>query len=96
MIEVVLGSEYDDELFSRLAVEVTALGGSMEDKEWTLGGSQEMTVFHIALPDGVLEAVAETYVGLSLRGECSVVELLARRVLPNWSLQRTLERKCGT
>lgn len=88
MIEVVLGPGYDDELFSRLAAEVTALGGSMEDKAWALGGSQEMIVFHIALPGGVLEAVVETHVGLFLRGECSLVELLARRVRPNWSLQR--------
>lgn len=89
MTEIVLGSEYDDALFARLAAEVDALGGSITDKEWTLGGSQEMTVFQIKLPDGEIEAVAETYVGLSLRGTTSLVEQLARRVVPSLSLQKT-------
>ncbi|MDY0747751.1 hypothetical protein SNE35_24825 [Paucibacter sp. R3-3] len=89
MTEIMLGSEYDDALFARLAVEIEALGGSITDKEWTLGGSQEMTVFQIKFPDGEIEAVAETYVGLSLRGSAFLVEQLARRVMPNLSLQRT-------
>lgn len=90
MKEIVLGSEYDDDLFFRLVAEVEALGGSITDSEWTVGGSQEITVFQIALPDGNLEAVAETYVGLSLRGTpAALVEQVAGRVLFNPSLQRT-------
>lgn len=89
MTEIMLGNEYDDDLFERLVAEVAALGGSITDKEWTLGGSQEMTIFEIALPDGNIEAVAETYVGLSLRGTSSLVERLARRVMHNPLLQRT-------
>ena len=89
MTEIVIGSEYDDALFARLVAEIEALGGSILDKEWSLGGSQEMTIFQIKLPDGEIEAVAETYVGLSLRGTPSLVEQLARLVMPNLSLQRT-------
>lgn len=89
MTEIVLGDEYDNALFDRLIAEVSALGGSITEKEWGLGGSQEITVFQIALPDGNIEAVAETYVGLSLRGSTSLVEQLARRVMPNPLLQRT-------
>lgn len=89
MTEIVLGDEYDEALFERLVAEVSALGGSITDKEWTLGGSQEKTVFEISLPDGNIEAVTETYVGLSLRGTPSLVERLARRVMPNPLLQRT-------
>lgn len=89
MTEIVLGSEYDDTLFARLVAEIEALGGSITDKEWALGGSQEMTVFQINLPDGKIEAIAETYIGLSLRGTASLVEQLARRVMPDLSLQRT-------
>lgn len=95
MSEIVLGSEYDDALFARLVEEVEALGGSITDKEWTLGGSQETTVFQISLPDGNIEAVAETYVGLSLRGTTSLVAQLARRVMPNPLLQRTAEPPAG-
>ncbi len=86
MTEIVLGDEFDDALFYRVVAEVEALGGSITDKEWTLSGSQEITVFQIALPDGVIEAVAETFVGLSLRGTTALVELLARRVMVNPSL----------
>lgn len=89
MINIVLGSEHDDALFARLVAEIKALGGSITDKEWTLGGSQEITVFQITLPDGDIEAVAETYIGLSLRGTTSLVDHLARRVMPNHLLQRT-------
>lgn len=88
MTKIVLGSECDDDLFFRLVAEVEALGGSIFDKEWVLGGSQEVTVFHIALPEGNLEAVAETSVGLSLRGyPVALVEQVAGRVLSNLSLQ---------
>ncbi|MFZ2990282.1 hypothetical protein [Ideonella sp.] len=80
MIDVLLGSEYDDDLFYRLVAEVEAMGGSITDKGWILGGSQEITVFQISLPEGELEAVAETYVGLSLRGALPLVEALAHRV----------------
>lgn len=89
MTEIVLGDEYDDALFERLVAVVAAHGGSITDKEWTLGGSQVMKVFQISLPDGSIEAVVETYVGLSLRGAPSLVEPLARRVMPNPLLQRT-------
>ena len=89
MTKIVLGDEYDDALFARLVAEVAALGGSITDKKWALGGSQEITVFQIALPDGNIEAVAETYVGLSLRGTTKLVEQLARRVASNPLLQRT-------
>ena len=87
--EIVLGDEYDDALFARLAVEIAALGGVITDKEWTLGGGQDVTVFQITLPDGNIEAVAETYIGLSLRGPTELVEQLARRVMPDPLLQRT-------
>lgn len=89
MTEIVLGSECDDALFARLVAEIEVQGGSIIEKEWTLGGSQEIAVFQINLPDGEIEAVAETYVGLSLRGTTSLVEQLASRVMPNLSLQRT-------
>ena len=83
MTEIVIGSECDYALFGRLVAEVKALGGSIIDKEWTLGGSQEITVFQITLPDGQIEAVTETYIGLSLRGTTSLVEPIARRVMSN-------------
>jgi hypothetical protein len=73
MREILLGSEYDDALFERLCTVVASLGGSVTDIEWVLGGAQEITTFAVVLPGGTLEATAETYVGLSLRGEDTLV-----------------------
>jgi hypothetical protein len=80
MTEIILGSECDDDLFHRLVAEVEQIGGSIIDKKWVLGGSQEFATFQISLPDGKLEAVAETYLGLSIRGASPLVESLAHRV----------------
>jgi hypothetical protein len=83
MTELLLGSEYDDDLFYRLVAEVETMGGSIVDREWILGGSQEVTLYEIALPGADLAAVAQSGVGLSLRGEPALVEAIAERVAPN-------------
>ena len=89
MYQVMLGSDTDDSLFQRLCDEVHSLGGSIEDTKWLLGGSQEITTYTIILPEGMLEAEADTYVGLSLRGPLELVSMLAQRVLPNQLLEPT-------
>jgi hypothetical protein len=83
MTELLLGSEYDDDLFYRLVAEVEAMGGSIVDRESALGGPQEFTLYEISLPDDELVAVAQSGVGLSLRGEPALVEALADRIAPN-------------
>jgi hypothetical protein len=80
MIEIVLGPEWDDDLLARLRVETEAMGGSLSQSGWTVAGSQERTVYRIALPGAELEAEAETYVGLVLRGDEPTVRSLANRV----------------
>lgn len=81
MLDLLLGSETDDTLFDRLYSSVQSLGGSITDSGWALGGSQEITTYTIVLPTGSLEAIAETYIGLSLRGPTELVNSLASRVL---------------
>ena len=83
MTEILLGSEYDDDLLYRLVAEVETMGGSIVDREWTLGGPQEVTLYEISLPGVDLVAVAQSGVGFSLRGEPALVEALADRVAPN-------------
>ena len=85
-IEMVLGDEYDADLPARLMAAVKAEEGAITNTEWGVGGSQELTVFRIALPDGEVGAIAETYMGLSLKGPRALVERLARRVLPDAAL----------
>ncbi len=81
MKEIVLDSEYDDALFAKLCAVVESLGGSIADTEWVLGGSQEITKFAVALPNGNLEAIAGTYIGLLLRGEDDLVLAVSNLVL---------------
>jgi len=90
MFNILLGSEADDDLFDRLLVAVKDLGGSIVDAEWRLGGSQELTRYIITLPTGNLEALAETYIGLTLCGNSDLVRLLASKVVPNIPSQSTL------
>lgn len=80
MKQVLLGCETDIALLEKLRLAVEALGGSIKDAQWALGGSQEITTYSISLPGGSIEAVAETYVGLSLQGNSSLVSLLASKV----------------
>lgn len=86
MYQVLLGPDTDDVQFSKPCEAVRALGGTIEDSEWIVGGSREITVYKIALPSGSLEAVMETYVGLALRGNEGPVSVLANEVLPNSSV----------
>ncbi len=80
MHEIILGSETDDALFDRLCETIRSLHGSISDTEWVLGGSQEVTTYKIVLTSGVLEAVAETDMGLIFRGPKDLVEALANIV----------------
>jgi hypothetical protein len=89
MLNILLGSEDDDDLFDRLLVAVKDMGGSIVDTEWILGGSQELTRYSITLPAGNLEALAETYIGLTLCGNPDLVRLLASKVVPNIPSQST-------
>ena len=86
MYAICLGPETDDDLFERLRLAVIDLGGTIADSEWVLGGSQEVTTYKIVLPTGTLQAVAETYVGLSLQGVESLVTPIAQRVMFNLPL----------
>jgi hypothetical protein len=86
MYTINLGAETDDDLFERLRIAIIDLGGSIDDSEWALGGSQEVTTYKIVLPAGTLEAVSETYMGLSLVGDETLVTPLAQRVMLNLPL----------
>ena len=82
MSRLFLGDEFDDAVFQRLCKAVARLGGTIKGREWALGGSQEVTTFDIELPDGKLEAIAETYIGLSLCGPEALLARVARETQP--------------
>jgi hypothetical protein len=78
--EIELGPEWDSELLSRLHSVVTAEGGTMMELPWGVGGSQEVCSYRIQLPTGVVEATAETYMGLVIRGPLTLVQRIAHAV----------------
>lgn len=83
MLNIFPGSEDDDNLFYSLVDAVKGIGGSIVDTEWILGKSQELTRYSITLPARNSEALAETYIGLTLCGNPNLVKLLAGRVVSN-------------
>jgi len=87
--KVRLGSLTDDELFNRLCDRINALGGTMEDLEWDLGGSRQKTTYVIKLPEGELQALADTEKGLFLQGEEKLISLLMQEPRPDPVLQGT-------
>jgi hypothetical protein len=80
MHEVCLGSETDTALLAALKSVVLMSGGSMAETTFGVGGSQELITYSIAVPGGQIEAVSETYIGLSLRGPTAIVEEIAQAV----------------
>ena len=80
VIEIELGPEWDAGLLSRLHATVVSAGGAMKNVSWGVGGSQEVTSYRIQLPDGEIEAEAQTYMGLVLRGRPELVEPLVRAI----------------
>lgn len=75
---VELGHESDGELVARLHRAVIAFGGSMTLAGHDVGGMEESISYEIVLPEGELEALAETSLGLRLSGdEALVVRLVA-------------------
>lgn len=95
MIEVALGSETDDKLIEELKRVVRELGGKIRKKDWGVGGSQEIITYTISLPQGEIELISETYIGLSLRGDENIVPILAQRLLPNQAINPDALKRAG-
>jgi predicted SpoU family rRNA methylase len=67
-ITVVLGDEYDESLRDTVRNVVSQLNGKTLDKNWTVGGSQEIEYWDVVIEGQKVHIEAETYVGLSLTG----------------------------
>jgi hypothetical protein len=82
--KVILGDEYDDSLREALMNVLKEFGGEVQSQNWGVGGSQEIETIDVDVNGSPLRIESETYVGLSIRGECSLVDqitsILARRL----------------
>jgi len=70
----ILGSEWDDDLLAALRHAVQAVGGIMTRQTYSVVGSQEIITYQLDLPDGKLNATAETFAGLSISGPALLVD----------------------
>jgi hypothetical protein len=75
-----LGHEADGALVSRLHEAVIASGGAMTLSTHDVGGMEESISYEIVLPEGELEAVAETGMGLRLSGSEALVRKLFMQI----------------
>lgn len=77
---VVIGDETDDELREKLLAVLGEMGAVEKSSERGVGGSQEIetAVFDVKGKELVVEA--ETYEGLSLRGDSALVDEVKARL----------------
>jgi len=78
--QVLLGDEYDDELREVVLDVLREMGALPTSEDWTVGGSQELEARSLEVGDRVIHVEAETYVGLSISGDSSLVRDVAARV----------------
>lgn len=75
-----LGDEFDDALRDMLRIVLLKNQAVAVDKLWGVGGSQEIEVLQVRLGDELVTIESETYIGLTISGEKSLVEKIAKEV----------------
>lgn len=74
---IVLGPEYDESLRTRLRGVLASLGAQSGNRAWALGGSQEIESLSVEIGGSSNVIEVETYVGLSISGEASLIDRVA-------------------
>jgi hypothetical protein len=77
---IVLGNEYDKKLREALLATLDELTGRAVNRSWGVGGSQEIEQLDVAIGDETIEVEAETYIGLTIRGDSALVDRIASLV----------------
>ena len=75
-----LGNEYDDDLRDALAEVLTEMSGQKESSDWAMAGSQELQSVRLKVAGQALLVESETYIGLTITGEPSLIQDIAGRV----------------
>jgi hypothetical protein len=82
---VILGPEYDQNLRAVLIEVLKSMCAIAGDHTWSVGGSQEAESLEVRVGGKPLVIEAETYMGLSIRGDSETVDEVAEQVLRKWS-----------
>ena len=69
-----VAEEHDEQAFTRLGRALRTLGAHVPERSWGLAGSQELSEWNVALPEGRVTVTAETYVGLTVTGSLPAVQ----------------------
>lgn len=69
----ILGDEYDEQLREVLLEVLRELGAGAGTYDRGVAGSQELETLNVELGGKILRVEAETYVGLSVRGDRALV-----------------------
>lgn len=77
---VVVGDEFDDELRDALLDVLREMGATEKSSERGVGGSQEIETAVFDLQGRRLVVEAETYEGLSIRGDEALVKDVEKRL----------------
>ena len=68
-----VAAEHDETASTRLRLAIESLGYRPKSQWWGVGGSQEITHVELVGPAGQIEVVAETYIGLTVKGESNAI-----------------------
>ncbi len=79
-VTVNLGNEYDMRLWEALKSVLQKLGGRLREQKWGVVGSQELESFDLMLEGSVIHIESETYIGITLSGDPTLVRKIQRLV----------------
>ena len=79
-VTVILGPEYDQHLRATVMEVMRQLGASIESRNWSVAGSQEIETVQAQLAGNAITIEAETYIGLSITGEENMINEISKRV----------------
>ncbi|MFF2324207.1 hypothetical protein ACFVTJ_24455 [Agrobacterium sp. NPDC058088] len=77
---VILGPEYDPHLLATVKKVLRQLGASVESRNWSIAGSQEIETVQAQLAGQEITIEAETYIGLSITGDELTIGEISERV----------------
>ncbi|MCI0564948.1 MAG: hypothetical protein MN733_41305 [Nitrososphaera sp.] len=85
---VILGREYEEAVWQSLRSVLKDLGGVVEDENWGVGGSQELTSADVIVGGQHITVEAETYIGISVSGESELIDQIQAAVVSRLSANK--------
>lgn len=73
---IIIGNEYDDNLIEKLQNVLLREGAIFSEKIEGIGGSQDYKSYKVKFKNSIINIEIETYVGVSISGELSIINYL--------------------